>query len=99
MRLLGFGLVLVTVFGPETAAYSATVARELRKAQIACELFPGYARLGKQFRHADRRGQRWVIVAGTEEKARNEVAVKDLEKGEQTPVALSELVSYLKGRL
>ncbi len=50
--------VLVTVFGPETAAYSATVARELRKAQIECELFPGYARLGKQFRHADRRGQR-----------------------------------------
>ena len=90
--------VLVTVFGPETAAYSARVARQLRAAGIECELFPAYARIGKQFRHADRRGQRWVIVAGTEEQSKNEVRVKDLESGEQENVAFGELVEYLRGK-
>lgn len=94
--------ILVTVFGPDTAVYSSNVARHLRQAGLGCELFPSYARMGKQFRHADRRGQRWVIVAGADEEARGEVAVKDLEsssKDNQETVALDDLVGYLKGKM
>lgn len=94
--------ILVTVFGAETAAYSARIARDLRKAGLACELFPSYARMGKQLRHADRRGQRWVILAGADEESRGEVAVKDLRsasKDNQETVALDDLVPYLKGKM
>ena len=58
--------------------------------------------MGKQFRHADRRGQRWVIVAGADEEARKEVAVKDLDsasKDNQETIALEDLVGYLKGKM
>ncbi len=94
--------ILVTVFGPETAVYSSRIARSLRQAGLECELFPSYARMGKQFRHADRRGQRWVIVAGADEEARKEVAVKDLDsasKDNQETIALEDLVGYLKGKM
>ena len=40
--------VLVTVFGAETAAYSARAAALVRAGGIACELFPGYAKLKNQ---------------------------------------------------
>ena len=94
--------ILVTVFGPETAVYSSRIARSLRQAGLGCELFPSYARMGKQFRHADRRGQRWVIVAGANEEARKEVAVKDLDSAStdnQETMALEDLVGYLKGKM
>jgi len=86
--------VLVALF-EETAAYSAQVARELRTAGVGCELFPSFVKLGKQFRYADRRGQRWVVVAGADEQAAGTVTVKDLSAGTQETVALAEAVQQL----
>ncbi|MBI4605505.1 MAG: histidine--tRNA ligase [Planctomycetes bacterium] len=91
--------VLVTVFGPATAAYSARAAQALRAGGIACELFPAYAKVGKQFRHAERAGQRWVVVCGADEQAKGAVAVKDLETGKQEEVALDALLAYLAERV
>ena len=91
--------VLVSVFGRETAAYSVKVATILRSGGIGCELFPSYAKLGKQFRQAERSGQRWVVVAGADEESKSEVGVKDLETGKQEAVALDGLVEYLAARL
>lgn len=88
--------VLVSVFGADTAGYAGRIARELRRANLACELYAGYTKIGKQFRYADRRAMRWVVVAGTDEAAREEVTVKDLASGEQQTVAFAELVSHLK---
>src|SRR4030095_7704801 len=70
--------VLVTLFAKETAAYSARVARLLRAAGIGCELYPAAAKIGKQLARASENGQRWVVVAGPDEAARGEVALKDL---------------------
>jgi histidyl-tRNA synthetase len=90
--------VCVTVFDAERAAYAARVARRLRQEGIRCELFPALQKLGKQFRHAERAGTRWVVVAGSDEEARSEVAVKDLEAGKQEAVALDVLADYLAER-
>jgi len=91
--------VLVTVFGRETAPYSAKIARMLRSSGIACELFPAYAKLPKQFRHAERAGQRWVVVAGSDEEAKGVVGVKDLETRTQEEVQLEGLAAYLAARI
>ena len=90
--------VLVAVFDASTAGYSAEIARRLRAAGVACELFPSYAKLPKQFRRAERAGQRWVLVPGPDEVAKNVVRVKDLSTGEQEDVALDSLAEYLSGR-
>jgi histidyl-tRNA synthetase len=89
----------VTVFDEESAVYSASVAGVLRSAGIACELYPARQKIGKQFRHAERAGMQWVVVAGPDERARGEVAVKDLSTGRQETVPLDRLVDYLSGRL
>ena len=75
------------------------MATILRSGGIGCELFPSYAKLGKQFRQAERSGQRWVVVAGADEASKSEVGVKDLETGKQEAVALDGLVEYLAARL
>lgn len=90
---------LVSVFGPEGAPYSARVAAKLRAVGISCALYPAYHKLGKQFRYAERARFRWVIVAGPDEEARGEVAVKDLSTGRQESVALDRLEGYLAPRL
>jgi histidyl-tRNA synthetase len=91
--------VLVTVFDSKLAPYSAGIARHLRSAGIACELFPFYQKIGKQFRHAERSGCRWVVVAGPDEEAGKQVSVKDLETGRQEPVSLDKLPAYLASKM
>jgi len=91
--------VLVTVFDAESAPHSARIAQDLRRGGVACEFYPGAAKLGKQFRHAERAGMGWVIVLGPDEQAQGKVQVKDLETGAQEAVPEKELVGYLSGRV
>lgn len=90
--------VCVTVFDASTAPYSARVARTLRLSGVACECFPAYQKMGKQFRHAERAGIRWVVIAGSDEESRASVSVKDLESGKQEMVPLDGLADYLTAR-
>jgi histidyl-tRNA synthetase len=91
--------VLVTVFSDELAPEAARVSKILRDGGIGCEMYPGRIKIGKQVRHAERLGMRWVVVVGPDEAARGEVKVKDLESGEQEAVARGEVVEYLRRRL
>jgi histidyl-tRNA synthetase len=91
--------VLVTLFAKETAAYSARVARLLRAAGIGCELYPAAAKIGKQLARASENGQRWVVVAGPDEAARGEVAVKDLKTRTQETMRLDALAAHLGARM
>lgn len=90
--------VLVPVFDEATGPQAARVAQLLRRGGIACELYPGPVRMGKQFRHAERQGMRWVAVVGPDELARGKVSVKDLESGEQEEVDEERVVDYLTSR-
>jgi histidyl-tRNA synthetase len=89
--------ILVVVF-EGMAPNAASVARLLREGGVACELFPGEAKLKKQFRHANDSGKRWVVVQGPEETAAGVVKVKDLETGVEEAVPLPGLVEYFASR-
>lgn len=91
--------VLVTVFDAERAPIAAAISREVRAAGIACELYPEKAKLKKQFRHAERSGIRYVVVAGPDELALDRVTVKDLASGEQETIARGELGVQLSRRI
>ncbi len=76
------GPVVVTVFGGDIADYQKLVST-LRNAGIRAELYLGNPKhgLGQQMKYADRRGSPCAIIQGSDEKARNEVTIKDLILG------------------
>jgi histidyl-tRNA synthetase len=61
------------------------------------DVYPEHAdKLGKQFKYASARGVPFVAVAGPDERARGEVALKDMRSGEQQTVARSAAAQTLK---
>jgi histidyl-tRNA synthetase len=87
--------VLVTVFDAAHAALSARAAAAIRAGGTNCELYPGPAKLGKQFKYAERRGAKWVVVIGPDDAARGEAQVKDMAAEKQQAVAMAKLAEYL----
>ncbi|MCR6735615.1 MAG: histidine--tRNA ligase [Afipia sp.] len=80
-----FGPVVVVVMDRnEIAQYQKFVAT-LRNAGIRAELYLGNPKnnLGVQFKYADRRNSPCVVLQGGDEKARDEVQIKDLILGAQ----------------
>ena len=72
--------VLVAVHDEADRAGSDELATVLRSRGIATEVSPAAQRLGKQIRHAERRGIPFVLFPG------EPVQVKDLRSGEQVDV-------------
>ena len=88
-------------------AMAGVIQFALRKAGLAVEMYPGQAKLGAQFKYADRKGIPLVIVGGKKELEQDSVNVKHLESGEQHDgIAIGELlrlddvcrVTALRGR-
>ncbi|MEP6484967.1 MAG: histidine--tRNA ligase [Rudaea sp.] len=75
------------------------VASLLRGAGIATEVVLEAAKLGKQFKYADRAGIRFVAVIGADELAKGTVTVKDMRKQDQFEVARADLVKTLRVEL
>jgi histidyl-tRNA synthetase len=91
--------VLVTVWDEESAADSLALARELRAASLRVDVYPGADKIGKQLKYAASVGVPFVVVAGTDERAQGEVALKDMKSGEQQQIARGELASRVRERI
>ncbi len=76
--------VLVTVFDDATTPASLAAAGTLRRAGLACEIYPGTDKLGKQFKLADQKQIPVVVVIGPDEHARGELTVRNMASGDQT---------------
>jgi len=81
--------VLVTVFDASSLPASLVLSAELRQAGLKVASYPEAAKLGKQFKYADRCGIRLAVVVGPDELASNLVTVKNLADGTQQSVARS----------
>ncbi|MDK2981072.1 MAG: histidyl-tRNA synthetase [Chloroflexota bacterium] len=88
--------VLVTVFNEDCQAYSLSIASKLRSAGINVMVYPEAAKIGKQFKFADRVGANYVIVAGPDERDQDILQVKDMQSGEQKSVKIEDAVSTIK---
>lgn len=75
--------VLVAVFSDETRRAASKFAAELRAAGINTELFMESKNLGKQFKHADKKGIPLVAVLGPSEIENGVVNIKRLRDGEE----------------
>jgi histidyl-tRNA synthetase len=75
--------VMVAVWNEDSLSESVKLAQELRAGGLRVDLYPEADKLGKQFKYAASREVPFVAVVGDDERARGEVAVKDLRTGEQ----------------
>src|SRR5262249_20244183 len=78
--------VMVTIWREDSVADSIALATELRTNGLRVDLYPEADKLAKQFKYASSRGIPFVSIMGDDEKARSEVAIKDMRSGEQRSV-------------
>ena len=91
--------VLATVLDPADAADVLAVAARLRAAGVSVDVYAGGGRMKKQLRHADRRGARFALVRGGDERAAGSVTLKELATGEQTTLPEDAAAPFLRDRL
>ena len=83
-------------FGAESVPYCIRCAAQLRAAGISTLIYPDNAKMKKQMDYANRCHVPYVIFAGENEIAAQNLTVKDMTSGEQNTFTLAELVSRLK---
>ncbi len=90
--------VMVTIWHEDSVGESLALATELRSQGLRVDLYPEADKMGKQFKYASARGIPLVLILGDDERARGEVAIKDLRSGEQRSVRRAEVAEALQNR-
>jgi histidyl-tRNA synthetase len=91
--------VLVTLMDDDAGADALQLAARVRAAGVRTDVWSGTGRLGKQLKYADRRGIRFALIRGSDERADGTVAVKNLATGDQTAVPLDDVAVHLAEQL
>lgn len=91
--------VYAVPLGEEARRALFTAVTALRRAGVAADFAFGGKGLKNAMKSANRSGARFALVAGERDLAEGVVQLKDLETGEQGPVALDEVVTTVKERL
>ena len=71
-------------------------AQACRQAGLSSELYPDAAKFKKQFKYANDRGVRWVMVLGEDERASGVVSLKDMVEGHQDQLPLPEAIAKIQ---
>jgi histidyl-tRNA synthetase len=87
--------VMVTLWNADKAADAIRLAGELRAAGLRADVYPEPDKIGKQFKYASSRHIRFVALMGDDELAREEVALKNLETGEQVSVPRAQVGEHI----
>lgn len=77
--------------GAQTLPYILKAASACRAAGHSAEIYPEPSKLRKQFEYADKKGIRYVILAGEDEALNKELSIKDIQSGKQKKVKISEI--------
>ncbi|OEJ97065.1 histidine--tRNA ligase [Streptomyces thermolilacinus] len=91
--------VYAVPLGEEARRTLFGVVTELRRAGVATDFSFGGKGLKGAMKNANRSGARFALVAGERDLAEGVVQLKDMESGEQEPVALDAVVSTLQAKL
>jgi len=91
--------LLFAVMGPDELRYVLPIAKALRGAGVAVEVYPEPSKLKKQFDYADKKAIPFISINGSNEIEAGTVNVKNLVSGEQKAFPatdLDALVAFLK---
>ena len=90
--------VMFVNFDEASVAYSLPLLQQLRHYEISAEIYPEAAKMKKQMTYANNKNIAYVVLAGSNEIAKNEVTLKDMVSGEQLTISKTELFKYLLGK-
>ena len=90
--------VIICVFDKSLISEYFKMAAELRAAGIRAEVFIGAGNMAKQLKYADRRGAQLAVLMGSDEMARGEVTIKDLELGAEMAKAIEDNKEWRESR-
>ncbi|GHC67782.1 histidine--tRNA ligase [Limoniibacter endophyticus] len=93
--------VLVTVMDGDTDAMGRyqRFTQELRNAGIRSEMYQGnWKKFGNQLKYADRRGSPVVIIQGGDERANDEVQIKDMIEGARLSAEIEDNQTWRESR-
>lgn len=88
--------VLFINFGEEESLYALKAIAQLRQNNIACELYPDTAKMGKQMTYADKRQIPYVVMAGESETASGMFTLKNMKSGEQSLLDIQNMLKILR---
>jgi histidyl-tRNA synthetase len=91
--------VLVVQFDAARLGDYQRVARLLREAGIATEVYPDSKKVGQQLAYAEKRGFKLAVIAGPAEFEQGVWTVKDLAKREETSVPDGQVVDAVRGAI
>jgi len=91
--------VLIASLDKQTKVMGVKLAGDLRAAGIGALISFGERSLKSQLRQAGKEGVAFALIIGEREAEAGQVAVRDMAEGEQYPVALEDVPSWLSQRL
>ncbi len=92
------GPVVVLVLDRDRMGEYQQMVAELRRADIAAELYLGAAGMKAQMKYADRRNAPLAIIQGGDEKARGVVQIKDLALGKKLAAKIEDNAQWREER-
>ena len=90
MVLIGF-----INFGEAEESYCLLLLNQLRNEGIPSEIYPSADKMKKQMNYANRKGVKYVILAGESEIEEGVVTVKNMESGDQVRLNINSLTDFL----
>jgi histidyl-tRNA synthetase len=96
------GPVLVTVMDGDVESMGRyqKFTQDLRKAGIRAEMYQGnWKKFGNQLKYADRRGAPIAIIQGGDERANNQVQIKDLIEGKRLSGEITDNAEWREARV
>jgi len=87
--------LLFAVMGPDELRYILPVARALREAGVAVEVYPEPTKLRKQFEYAERKNIPFISINGSSEIEAGTVNIKNLVSGEQKAFGAGDINAVL----
>jgi len=88
--------IMVTLWNENGRADAVRLASDLRRGGLRVDVYPEADKLGKQFKYAGARGVPFVAIVGDDERARGEVAIKDMRSGEQTAMPADQAAGFVR---
>ena len=87
--------VMFVNFGADEERYCLPLLSGLRAAGISSEIYPDSGKMKKQMDYANRKGVKYVVLAGESEINSGMVTLKNMETGDQKLINPEELVGFL----
>jgi histidyl-tRNA synthetase len=89
------GPVIVLVLDQSEIARYQNFVTQLRNEKIAAELYLGQSGMNAQLKYADKRGAICAVIQGSNERAKSEIAIRDLVLGADLAASTKDRADYL----